>query len=264
MQRLRLRRSRLANGGESHDHASGLAVITYERLDYLKRCVESLNQHDWGHACARLIVDDGSTQAGYADFLEECRARGILVMRNERNSGVAVTKNKALRGLMECGCEHLFLMEDDILMKSDQTLRHYITFAREIKLQHLNFALHGELNLGQEMFYRKDGRWILCYPDLTGAFSYYTREVVGKIGYMDEEFHNALEHVEHTYRIALGGYTLPFWYFADHPLNREFFEEQPEALATSVIRQGDWQDKVAKAKEHWISKHGTWLPPRPY
>ena len=112
------------------------------------------------------------------------------------------------------------------------------------------------------MFYPKDGQQLLCYPQLTGAFSYYSREAVEKGGYMDENFRNALEHVEHTYRLAAAGYTLPFWYFADHPLNCEFFEEQPQAIEKSVIRHGDWENNYERAKSYWISKHGCWLPSR--
>lgn len=264
LERLRLRRSVTPEMIERIGSTSGLAVITYNRLAYLKNCILSLNAHQWGHAAVKVIVDDSSTEAGYGDFLEECRRNGITVIRNEFNGGVAVTKNAALRCLIERGCKHLFLMEDDILIKSERTLCYYARYAEINKLQHINFALHGELNRAKEMLCFHGGWWILCYPDLTGALSYYTRELIDQIGYMDEKFHNALEHVEHTYRAAAIGYTLPFWYFADHPLNVELLAEQPAALPNSVIRQGDWQANCERAKEYWIVKHGSWLPPHPY
>ncbi len=248
--------------GDGVTAKAGLAVSTYNRLVYLKRCIASLEVVGWGGARCKVIVDDGSTAEGYEAFLLECERRGIFVLRNEQNRGVAATKNRALRFMLEQGCEELFLMEDDIVMKSPATLAQYLGLARESGLEHLNFALHGDKNWRRERLYRKGAKRILYYPEVTGAFSYYSRRLIEKIGYMDEEYPNALEHVDFTYRAAAAGLTLPFWYFADHPLNSELLEEQPQALEMSVIRQGDWVKRFEMAKEYWLRKHGSW-PERP-
>ncbi len=235
---------------------TGLGVTTYNRLEFLRTCIASLQETDWGGALHRVIVDDGSTEAGYAEFLGECGKTGITILRNGANCGVAVTKNRALRHMLDAKCEHLFLLEDDIVFKSNAVLREYIDLAEASGVQHLNFALHGLLNRRGERIVRHNGVPVLAYPNVTGAFSYFSRELLETIGLMDEAFLNALEHVDFTYRAAVAGYTLPFWQFADHPLNSFLLAEQPNALDLSVIRSGDGRARFHQACALWERKHG--------
>lgn len=264
LKRLREEQSRWGDLPLGQDNAGtvGLAVTTYNRLSYLKRCIESLEMARWGDAAVRVVVDDGSNEDGYDVFLKGLQDSGVSVIRNGVNKGVAATKNIALNFMLEQGVEHLFLLEDDILVRSAAVLQQYLAYARVHDLQHLNFALHGDKNRGRENFFERPGSAVLYYPDLTGAFSYYSRTLLKAVGLMDENYPNALEHVDFTYRAAQAGYTLPFWYFADHPLNQELLEEQPEAISSSVTRSEGWRTRFEEAKNYWIKKHGSW-PDRP-
>lgn len=262
--RLWQMRSQLRKSSPPLAKSVGLAVITYNRLDFLKNCTRSLDRHQWGHADVRVVVDDSSDQSGYETFLRDCAQRGIHVIRLPCNQGVAAAKNAALRHLLERKCQYLFLMEDDMLLISSLALRYYIDWAHRFQIHHLNFGLHGRKNRWREMLIRHANDWLLCYPSLVGAFSFYTARAVNEVGYLDERFRNALEHVEHTYRIAKAGLTTPFWCFADHPLNTDLLREQPGSLTHSVIRNADWSQRLQEAREYWIAKHGGWLPERPY
>lgn len=238
----------------------GLAVITYNRLDYLKQCIESLDKHNWGGATVKVVCDDGSTQEGYTDYLNELSQKGLIVKRNPVNSGVAVNKNEALHTLMDEGCTHLFLMEDDILMKYPKTCIKYIAYGLIHDLKHMNYALHGPLNKGNQRFLQG----ICVYPDSVGAFSYYHKDVIITVGYFDTNFKNAWEHVEHTFRISKQLYTTPFWYFADHPESEMMLGEIPGAIDNSSIRpRPDWQENIQKGREYWATKHDGIPPPRP-
>jgi glycosyltransferase involved in cell wall biosynthesis len=238
----------------------GLAVVTYKRLDYLKQCINSLNTYNWGGAKERVVVDDCSNTPEYESYLNELRSSGIMVIQNVENSGVATSKNHGLTWLWEQGCTDMFLMEDDICMKDSKTCIKYIAYARTKEIQHMSFGLHGVMNVGKG-FYNYEGIW--CYPECIGAFSYYTREVIDVVGFMDTNFKNAWEHVEHTYRIAQYVYTTPFWQFADHPDSDSMLREIPQSINTSSIRiRDDWQKNIQDGMKYWIKKHGSWLPPR--
>ncbi len=232
----------------------GLAVITHNRLDYLKQCITSLNTHNWGGAVVKFIVDDCSTD-GTKEYI---KALDISNFRFDKNVGVAVAKNKALQYLAEeMDCDYIFLMEDDILMVDDKTCIKYITYAQQHTLQHLNFGLHGELNKGKS---RVNYEGVFVYPDCVGAFSMYTNEVIQIVGYMDEEFVNAWEHVDYTYRIAGMGYTTPFGQFADHPQSNLLLKEIPGSIKnSSITKRQDWQENIIKGQKHWIKKYGRWL-----
>ncbi len=237
----------------------GLCIVTYNRLLYLKQVIRSLEEHNWGGANIKGIIDDGSTQEGYKEYLQELRQKGYMVLVNDKNSGVARTKNRALNYMMNTDCEHLFIMEDDILMKNNKTCIHYIAYGMLKKIKHLNFGKHGEHNNNGMHFYNG----VFCYPNIVGAFSYYHKDTIKKIGYFDENFLNAFEHVEHTYRAGLYGFTTPFWHFSDLPNSTDLLQEIPNSINNSVIRpRNDWQLNIKNAKEYWIKKYGSWLPER--
>ena len=246
----------------------GLCVVTYNRLDYLKQCIDSLNANEWGQAYDCIVSDDGSTQEGYKEYLKQLKNMGITVLDSAKNMGVANNKNKALKEMMRRGCTHIFLMEDDILMKHPKTCLYYIEYGRRTNQQHMNFAWHGPAN------YKKDGtkrqtvvEGIKVHPNCVGAFSYYTREAIEKVGYFDEDFHNIYEHVEHSYRICESGLCLPFWYFPDYPKSEQLLTEIPNSIEGSVIRKTEeWEDNMANAEGIWRAKHGSWIlddPNRP-
>lgn len=238
----------------------GLAVITHNRPEYLKQCLDSLEQFEWGGADYKIIIEDFSNK-------ESMKANKAIMNKHKidmgfitlENWGVAKAKNHAIHEMMKAGCDHIFLMEDDITMINQNTCHYYISTAKRFGVQHLNFALHGEMNKGREFMYKN----MTCYPNCVGAFSYYTREVIKEVGYMDAKFKNAWEHVEHTYRIINAGYHPPFWKFADCPLNHKLLKEIPGSIDNSSIRpRKDWKSNISDGQKYWIQKHGHWLPPR--
>ena len=237
----------------------GLCLCTYNRLSYLKQCIKALNKNKWGGVTTKVVIDDCSTEKGYPEYLHKLRKHGIIVCEKHINKGIGDSKNFGLQSLLSDDCDHLFLMEDDILMKHPNTCQMYIDYAKGKGIHHMNFALHGDMNKDEGFMYKD----IYCYPNCVGAFSYYTRECIDKVGYFDENFTNAWEHVEHTYRISEAGMTTPFWKFADHLLNSMLLKEIPNSINHSIIRpRTDWQENIEEGMKYWIKKHGKFLPKR--
>jgi GT2 family glycosyltransferase len=240
----------------------GLAVITYARPDYLKQCLQSLDLHSWGGSNRQIIVVDEEDGPKYDSF-----DRGEHDFYFGPNKGVASAKNRAITQLLGDGCEHIFVMEDDILMKRNDTCIAYINYAKITKVPHLNFALHGVMNKGKGRYFgsnNPDCPTILCYPEVVGAFSYYTKEILAEVGLMDENFKNAWEHVEHTWRICKTGKIPKFWYFMDHPVSDLLLEEIPGSIDNSSIRpRPDWMKNIEEGANYWQKKHGEFLPDKP-
>jgi len=244
------------------DGKIGLGIVTYNRPNYLRQCLEALKENDSGGADYIIVYDDGSDEKYDDEYEDTIQDKYPLLpyIFNKTNKGVAHAKNELLKKLIETGCEHIFIIEDDILMQHPDTCKLYIDYAKMVGVKHLNFALHGPMNIGKKRTYLGT----TVYPNCVGAFSYYHKECIDKVGYFDENFYNAFEHVYHTYKIAEAGLTTPFWYFADHPMSDRLLKEIPGSIDNSSIRTSeDWQDNVKKAQQHWIKKEGTWLPPRP-
>jgi GT2 family glycosyltransferase len=215
----------------------GVAVITHQRPDYYSKAFSALQKHSQN--VDRIITVASGNRKGYK-FTGE-------VIKNDKKTWVAVNKNLALKALMDC--DHIFIMEDDIIIKKDGVFNRYIQASELSGLHHLNFALHGPLNKGGYEY--QDGN-VAYYKHIVGAFSYYTKECLDVCGYFDENFKNAWEHVEHTKRIGDMGYTSPFAAFADIVDASDYLTEIPESINNSTIRLNpDWKKNIDDGFEYF-------------
>ena len=248
------------------DKDIGLALITFDRPNYLKQSLSNLEKYNWGGATTKYVIVDEIYDSFKYSWLNDSKNFKVIY---QKNSGVGKAKNLGLKKLISENCKHLFLIEDDILITSENTCTDYVSYAQITNVPHLNFALHGELNKGRKRiveWQKKRGMILpICvYPDCVGAFSYYSDRIIKEIGFLDENFINAWEHVEHTFRISMSGEIPPFWFFMDHPDSENLLSEIPGSLLNSKIRSDpDWTRKMEDGIQYWIRKHGFFLPPRP-
>jgi hypothetical protein len=83
----------------------------------------------------------------------------------------------------------------------------------------------------------------------------YTRNIINKVGYFDDNFMNAFEHVEHTFRIAKAGLTVQWPLHADITNSRNYIQEIPDSIKNSSIRvREDWLPNIILALDYWESK----------
>lgn len=254
----------------------GLGIVTCNRPEFLSKCIESIN---FDKVDESVIVNDGKIDVKHPS---------IQVIKNEKNLGVGKSKNKILKNLYDKGCDYIFLLEDDMLMLDDSVFDRYIQAHKKSGIHHFNygpgspfnrkqkienFDLHNrhELDQHSEPNPRKiidygDGVKVSLFTHTVAMFSFFTREVIEKVGYIDEEFYNAWEHVDHTYRIIKAGYHPPFWYFADIHDSHKYLTEAPQAIDKSSIA-GDseqWKKNVYGGREIYLKKHGHYPNQPPY
>jgi len=232
----------------------GVGIITYNRPEGLKKLLDSISYCNF---IDLIIINDGEpidNLPGYNYYLEN----------NETNLGVGKSKNKALKHLMDKGCDHFFLIEDDIYIKDEAVFQKYINASKVSGIQHFNFSQHGMMNKSWP-----DGKAnpllvidygsikIPLYMATVGAFSYYSRLCIEQVGYMDERYYNACEHVDHTYEIIKKGMHPPFWYNADIENSWEYLGDETWSVEQSTISsKNNHQQIVSKADEIFFLKHG--------
>jgi len=235
----------------------GLGLITCDRPDFFKKCYSSIKTIN--DKCF-VVVDDGNTSI--KDLIDS-EENSIRYIKTNGKEGVAVAKNKALRYLMDCECEHIFLMEDDIIIKDNNVFNAYIKASNETGIKHFNFGLHGNHNLDhlgrpviQTTINYPNKIRISLFSNVLGAFSYYHYDVIDKCGYMDEYFYNALEHVDHTYQIIKAGYHPPFRWFADIENSTLYIQDIVKNHDQSKIRsQDDYMKNFVRALDYFLSKN---------
>ena len=90
-----------------------------------------------------------------------------------------------------------------------------------------------------------------------GAFCYYSKEVLEKVGLIDEDYTNAFEHVDHDYRIAKAGYSTPYWNWPDLANSTDYLDEIECSESSSAIRpRNDWMENIQKGAKLFKEKHG--------
>lgn len=85
----------------------GIAVVTYRRLDALRRTLDALIEKTTA-AHQLVVVEDG----GDDGTVTWCRSNGVRVVTG-RNRGVGWNKNRGLFALEALGCDPILLLEDD-------------------------------------------------------------------------------------------------------------------------------------------------------
>ena len=122
----------------------------------------------------------------------------VLVVTNDRErQGVAASKNRCLAALMDAGCDHLFLTDDDVWPVVDDPLTPYITDP----LPHLMWCW------GKKRLISDDGHHT-TWGHPRGVMLYVERHVVETVGGMRTEFgRGGSEHVEWSRRIHQAGFT---------------------------------------------------------
>lgn len=237
----------------------GIGLITCDRPEFFKKSYKSL---EYNYDVSFVVVDDGSesTVRDLIDFTEDGNTHYIKTKGKE---GVAVAKNKALKYLVECGCEHIFLVEDDIEILDKNVFNLYINAYKSTGIKHFNFGLHGNHNTDGNGYpvHRKivnypDGTKIILYPNVLGALSYYHIDTLNKVGLMDEQFYNALEHVDHTYQIIKAGYHPPFRWFADVEGASECVRDVvPDHQQSKIRSEKDFMDNFLKNHDRFVDKN---------
>lgn len=210
----------------------GLGLVTCNRENFFNKALASIPVPD-----ELIVINDGKP------YGHKCKVDGTFI-QHKKNKGVGYSKNEALRYLLDKGCDYIFLMEDDIIIKSVNIYEQYIKASDVTGLKHMNFAYHGPYNKSE--LGDPNPRKIISYSSevnialhahLAGAFSFYTRDLLLEIGLMDRFYINAYEHLDHTLKIINKGYNPPFRWFPDIAESYQYITDQDPFLQNSIIRK---------------------------
>jgi hypothetical protein len=168
----------------------------------------------------------------------------VLVVNHDRTGhGVGATKNAGIAALMDAGCQHLFLADDDVWPVSVGWALHYID-APSPHLMHC---------WGKSRYQNTQGpHTIWSWP--RGVLLYATREVIDRVGGMRTDFGRVGgEHVEWSRRIHNAGLTEhPFQDAAAARTRVWHCEDYTRATPTSM--PGRYTEKASAARHALLEK----------
>ncbi len=195
----------------------GIAITTHNRSDVLKR---SLAQHLQFLPAGALVVviDDGSMPSASVPD-------GVQLIRHDKSLGIVASKNRSLEVLMDAGCEHLFLWDDDAWPTVPNWHQPYIDSPEpHLAYQFLDLAGRNKLNDMTVLY--QDSKHI-AYTGQRGVMLYYHRSAIEKVGGFDPVYGRGMyEHPDLALRIHNSGLTT--WAFADVAGSDKFIHSMDE------------------------------------
>lgn len=225
----------------------GLGIITCNREDFYKQCYDSVP----------VDVVDTLVTVNDGDKLKNTYEKSNII-NHKTNKGVGISKNEAMQYLIDNNCDHIFLIEDDIIIKNKLVFEKYINAAKQTGLRHFMFGYHGPAN--KTPAGKNRPRVIVEYSTdcsiafnqhCVGAFCYYHKSILDKVGLMDEQFKNAWEHVDHSLQIVKQGFIPAYWWWPDISNSCDYLDELACSEENSTIRWDDAEKKIPK--KDWMT-----------
>ena len=227
----------------------GVAILTYNRPDYYKKVLNKIPKNKIN---TLIVVNDGENSYAKdsdADF----------VVKNNKQLGVAKSKNIALKLLIEkFECEYLFIIEDDVIILDDNVFDVYIDTANVFGIHHLNFEkVAGNEKTLKYSYEAPSGHSIGFYHNPQGAFSFFNSNIIKKLGYFDENYINAFEHIDLEYNLAKNKVAPPFWYFPDVLNSDKLLTTIDGSDEDSTITNKEkYRENWDKSAKYFTKKHG--------
>lgn len=226
----------------------GVAIITYKRPDYYKTVLSSLPKDKIGHI---VVVNDGEMT-----YVQDSDAD--VVVKNGCQLGVAKSKNIAVKALLDRNCEHIFIIEDDIVVKDPNVFQVYIKAAQSTGIHHLCYEKVANNDKTLKYTHETpDGTKIGFYHNPQGAFMYTNANVFKKLGVFDEGYMNAFEHIDFEYMLSVNNVAPPFWYFPDLlDSNLYLTDIEGSSENSSITNKEKYKENVDISAKHFIQKWG--------
>lgn len=187
---------------EQAEKKIGIAISTRNRHDVLKRTLEQHEKFLPPNAVV-YIVDDGSdTPVKGPEWAQ--------VHRHEKSEGIVAVKNTSLQLLIDAGCEHLYLWDDDAFPIAENWWVPYM----ESPEPHLGYQfkdLAGKRKINDTIEVFNDGKHF-ALSGQRGVMLYYHKSAIDKVGGFDPIYQRGMyEHVDLALRIHNAGLTtFPF------------------------------------------------------
>ncbi|HFZ1016563.1 TPA: glycosyltransferase family 2 protein [Klebsiella oxytoca] len=205
----------------------GIAITTHNRPEVLKRAIEQHVKH-LPSGALMVVIDDGSKPAAIVPD-------NVKLVRHDQSRGIVASKNASLTALVDAGCEHLFLWDDDAWPIADNWHLPYIeSHEPHLAYQFLDLAGRNKLN-DMAVLYRDDKH--IAYTGQRGVMLYYHRRAIDKVGGFDPVYGRGMyEHPDLALRIHNAG--LSTWAFADVVGSEKLIHsmDEYEEVARSIPR----------------------------
>jgi len=238
----------------------GVGITTYNSENYFQELYNSL---------ANTSIDELVVVNGGNSYEKKYDCEWI---QHKKNQYVSTCRNDCIVFLMNRGCEHIFIIEDDMLIKNKDVFSRYINAYEKTGLKYFTFVSTSPGsgspgNRTPKLIIDYDNEIsISLYGNLCNEFTYHHKSVFDK-GYLyDPEFRELLDG-ELTYRECLAAeWTPPFWWFPDITNSDNYVCNNPntESRLQNPLREDNRDKLIGHFATLFYNKHKLHIPQIPH
>lgn len=228
----------------------GIGVVTYNSEDYFKTLYDSLKTTNFDEL---VVVNGGERYKNSYD---------CDWIQHNTNRYPSVCRNDCINFLLNHDCEHIFLIEDDMIIKDPFIFETYIKASLVSGLKYFSFVSMS-WDCG-EPFARKsrltvnykDNISISFYKNMCNEFTYHHKSCFEKVGLYDTQFRDPFD-IDMAYRESKTDYASPFWWFADVSNSDKLIENNKNAQSRLQAERpdGSREKRIQKQWELFHNKH---------
>jgi len=235
----------------------GVGIVTYNSENYFKKLYQSIDKNYLNE----LVVVNGGE-----NYKEKYDCDWV---QHNKNQYPAQCRNDCIGFLLARKCEHIFLIEDDMIIKNSNIFNEYVKAYKESGLKYFSFVSTspdaGEPSKRNPriVIEYKNNVKISLYRNMCNEFTYHHNTTFDINGFYDPDplIRNAFD-VDMAYRESqIGQWTPPFWWFPDIFNSDEYIENNPEALSRlqNARPDGSREEVIMKTWEYFYNKHKKYV-----
>lgn len=195
-------RTNLANGNYPVSNNIAVGILSYNRVNSLRRLIDSILRYTDLRRTTVFISDDGSTDTATINYLEELSKNpNFVVLRDQPRIGIAGNSNRLLRCMSRF--RYGVLLNDDVEVLRDGWEEFYPEAMRKSGLHHFVYRQQGIYGAVRGEAVEIGG--LNCFKVVEkphGAVLAFDNEVLKVAGYFDEAYGlYGMEHVDWSQRI---------------------------------------------------------------
>jgi GT2 family glycosyltransferase len=184
------------------------AITTYNRINYLKKCIKTWNETRDRKANWTLVIADDGSSKHTLKYIDELNIEGVdVVVIKNRRRGVHHQTNCIIKYLDSVDFDLCFKVDDDVFFKRKGWDSLYYKEICRTGFDHLVLYQNEWL---RSDFYKDYGNLIsrASIQNVQGAFFTITPKMVEEVGYFDtEQFgFSGLGHIDYTARACVAGF----------------------------------------------------------
>lgn len=237
----------------------GVGITTYNQEDYFQALYNSIDQ---SYIDELVVVNGGDEYKNKYD----CHW-----IQHNKNVSPSVCRNDCATFLMNRDCDHIFLIEDDMIIKNPEIFHEYIQASKESGIKYFAFV---STSAGAGEPYKRTPRITIeynsdialnFYHNTCNEFTYHHKSCFEEVGLYDGNMRDAFD-IDLAYRESLlGKWSSPFWWFADIKNSDDWIQNNPNAVSRlqSDRPDGSREEIIGKIWEYFHSKHGLHVPQIP-